>query len=70
MGVDQTGIKMPPPGYQEPIFVDAQGCTYVRVKVGDWIVWVQQLDARDLPDCDPLPGAGTPGTDLLTAQNI
>ena len=61
---------MPPPGFTEPVFVDARGCTYVRATVGDWVLWVQQLDAANRPACDAMPGKRRQQDDVLAAQRL
>lgn len=61
---------MPPPGFAEPVFIDARGCTYVRATVGDWVLWVQQLDAANRPACDAMPGHQLQKDDVLAAQRL
>ncbi len=63
------GIAVPPPDYAKPVFVDALGCTYVRATVGDWVVWVQQLDG-DRPVCDGLPGVARPKLEVLAERAL
>ena len=49
--------KVPPPGYDEPVFTDARGCTFVLRRIEGWEVWVQAEPSdracRDAPPDDP-----------------
>ena len=65
-----VAASMPPPDYAKPVFVDAKGCIFVRATVGGWVLWVQQLDSRNLPVCGELPGAGPSQSDILAAQKL
>lgn len=65
-----TAPSMPPPDFAEPVFVDARGCTYVRATVGDWVLWVQQLDAANRSACDAMPGRQRHLDDVLAAQRL
>ncbi|AZQ68754.1 hypothetical protein EF888_17445 [Silicimonas algicola] len=33
--------KVPPPGYDAPVFTDARGCTFVLRRIAGWELWVQ-----------------------------
>ncbi len=33
--------KVPPPGYDAPVFTDARGCTFVLRHIAGWELWVQ-----------------------------
>lgn len=46
---------MPPAGYAKPDFVASDGCLYLKAQVGDWQIWVQQLDEKKRPVCGLTP---------------
>lgn len=52
---------MPLPGYAKPVFVDGNGCVFVRARLHGWDIWVQALDDLRRPVCNGGDGATAPG---------
>lgn len=48
----ESRTEMPLPDYSSPIFVDENGCVFVRARLHGWNIWVQALDDHRQPVCD------------------
>lgn len=52
--------EAPPAGFQGDVYVDSQGCRFLRAGVGDATTYVPQLDVNRQPVCAPVAAAAPP----------